>query len=495
VSYTDAHGTAEGPLSSAQTAAVANVNDAPVGAVSVSGTPTEDQVLSASNTLVDADGLGAVTYQWQRNGVNIAGATGTTYTLGNADPGSSIRVVASYTDAHGTNESVASAAVGPIINVNDAPAGANNTVSILQDTSHVFGVTDFGFIDPNDSPANNLLAVRISAVPLAGSLTDNGAPVTVGQLVSVADINAGWLVFTPASGASAAGYASFTFQVQDDGGGTDIDPTARAMTMSVNLPASGPVVIVVPPPVVVVNPNVNPPPPFPLGTLPPAAAAGLGDSQGAAPAVKGHTGIVFSGGGYGVMHDYNGEEYVNRRADGPIHSPDIDISSRRLREYARPTLAAALDPNFINAAEYRSGMLPGAGFGITASLTGADLVEEETKSLWSTENGAQLTGLAISVGFVSWALRGAGLLTSLLASTPAWRNLDPLPILGADDDEDKKDHGDADEEASRDELAVSDLWAGEDSAQPVRSGASAPRRIATGTGAPTRVAAAKKGAA
>jgi hypothetical protein len=93
---------------------------------------------------------------------------------------------------------------------------------------------------------------------------------------------------------------------------------------------------------------------------------------------------------------------------------------------------------------------------------------------------------------VSWALRGAGLLTSLLASTPAWRNLDPLPVLGADDDDDKKDDDDADEEASRDELAVSDLWSMDNDAQPARSGASAPRRNAPGTGAPTRRAPAKK---
>ena len=54
--------------SSAQTAAVLNINDAPTGAVSIAGVPTEAQVLTASNTLADDDGLGAISYQWQRNG-------------------------------------------------------------------------------------------------------------------------------------------------------------------------------------------------------------------------------------------------------------------------------------------------------------------------------------------------------------------------------------------------------------------------------------------
>jgi hypothetical protein len=61
--------------------------------------------------------------------------------------------------------------------------------------------------------------------------------VTAGQFVSAADISAGKLLFTPAANANGAGYASFTFQVQDDGGttngGVDGDPTPRTMTVNV----------------------------------------------------------------------------------------------------------------------------------------------------------------------------------------------------------------------------------------------------------------------
>ena len=94
---------------------VAMVNHDPTGAPSVSGTAAEDQVLTAeAGTLADADGLGAISYQWQRSpdGVNfsdIAGATGANYTLVDADVGQQVRVVASYTDGGGTAESVASA--------------------------------------------------------------------------------------------------------------------------------------------------------------------------------------------------------------------------------------------------------------------------------------------------------------------------------------------------------------------------------------------------
>ena len=39
---------------------VAAVNDAPTGGVSITGTTTEDQVLTADSTLADNDGLGAL---------------------------------------------------------------------------------------------------------------------------------------------------------------------------------------------------------------------------------------------------------------------------------------------------------------------------------------------------------------------------------------------------------------------------------------------------
>ena len=147
LSYTDGQGTTEGPLTSAgTTAAVTNVNDAPTGLVTISGTPTEDQVLTASNTLTDADGLGAISYQWLRDGVAIGGATNSTYTLGDADVGATITVAASYTDGQGTSESVTSAGVGPVANVNDAPVGVPTiTGTVTEDqtlSADTSGITD-----------------------------------------------------------------------------------------------------------------------------------------------------------------------------------------------------------------------------------------------------------------------------------------------------------------------------------------------------------------
>ncbi|SJZ58793.1 Cadherin-like, partial [Oceanospirillum multiglobuliferum] len=103
--YTDLQGTAETQTSSATTT-VANVNDSPTSNVSISGIAKQGEILTASHTLADVDGLGTVSYQWLRDGQAIQGATGDNYTLIQADVGAVISVQAAYTDQQGTNESV-----------------------------------------------------------------------------------------------------------------------------------------------------------------------------------------------------------------------------------------------------------------------------------------------------------------------------------------------------------------------------------------------------
>jgi hypothetical protein len=91
--------------------AITDINDAPTGAVTLSGTPTQGQILTASNTLTDLDGIpssgvGAIRYQWKADGNEIAGATGSTYQLTQAEVGKIITVTASYIDNYGTAEIV-----------------------------------------------------------------------------------------------------------------------------------------------------------------------------------------------------------------------------------------------------------------------------------------------------------------------------------------------------------------------------------------------------
>ncbi len=131
--------------------------------------------------------------------------------------------------------------------VNQPPAGANNTVTTSENSHYVFSTSDFGFTDPN-IPANSFQAVEITTPPTAGTLTDNAGgslmTVTAGTFVPVSDITGGDLVFTPASNAGGSPYASFTFQVQNNGGtangGVDTDPNPKTMTINVVTPTMAP---------------------------------------------------------------------------------------------------------------------------------------------------------------------------------------------------------------------------------------------------------------
>lgn len=42
----------------------------------------------------------------------------------------------------------------------------------------------------------------------------------------------------------------------------------------------------------------------------------------------------------------------------------------------------------------------------------------------------QGSGVALSVGAVWWTARAAGLMTSVMVTVPAWRTIDPMPVMG-----------------------------------------------------------------
>ncbi|MDG5467960.1 Ig-like domain-containing protein [Deltaproteobacteria bacterium IMCC39524] len=122
-----------------------------------------------------------------------------------------------------------------VTNVNEAPAGTDKTITMLEDGSHSFAASDFGFTDPSDLLENNLAAVEITTVPGAGTLTLNGIDVNAGDLIAAADIHN--LVYQPTADDNGNGYASFTFKVQDDGGtangGINLDPSANVITFDI----------------------------------------------------------------------------------------------------------------------------------------------------------------------------------------------------------------------------------------------------------------------
>ncbi|MBW4466169.1 MAG: DUF4347 domain-containing protein [Pegethrix bostrychoides GSE-TBD4-15B] len=116
-----------------------------------------------------------------------------------------------------------------IHSLNDAPTSADKTIATDEDTAYTFQLSDFRFSDSDSD--DSLQTVKVTQLLGAGSLTLDGSAVTANDQISVADITAGKLSFTPAANDNGTGYASFQFQVSD---GTAF---SSAQTLTVNVRA------------------------------------------------------------------------------------------------------------------------------------------------------------------------------------------------------------------------------------------------------------------
>ncbi|HEY9763093.1 MAG TPA: VCBS domain-containing protein, partial [Trichocoleus sp.] len=142
--------------------------------------------------------------------------------------------IVTYTVSDGALTSTATLSIS-ITSVNDAPDGTNKTITSDEDTTYTFSASDFGFTDPNDSPANSLQSVVITTLPTTGTLKLNGNAITAGTEITAANIP--FLIYTPVANGNGTNYANFTFQVRDNGGtangGANLDPTPNTITFNV----------------------------------------------------------------------------------------------------------------------------------------------------------------------------------------------------------------------------------------------------------------------
>ncbi|MCK5915795.1 MAG: VCBS domain-containing protein, partial [Deltaproteobacteria bacterium] len=196
----------DGSLGSNQsfTIVVANTNDAPEGSVTINNiSPTEGDILIVSNNLTDVDGLsGAITYQWQRAGVDIIGATGSTYTTVQADAGSQLTVIARFTDNQGTAEQVSSTGTAAVI-----PASTNTLID---------SDPDDGTSDPD--PDNNFVTEQppIDATEETVLTDDEIAPQLEESLIAIENDESLILTETQGTAENTEGFLYLTDKDDSD---------------------------------------------------------------------------------------------------------------------------------------------------------------------------------------------------------------------------------------------------------------------------------------
>ena len=132
VSFTDDRDNAETLTSAATVAVVAKPNTAATGQPTISGTPQVEETLTASTSaIVDQDGLTNVSYsyQWLAGGLDIAGATGSSYKLTSSEQGQTIQVRVSFTDDRDNAETLTSAATVAVVAAPNREATGQPTIS------------------------------------------------------------------------------------------------------------------------------------------------------------------------------------------------------------------------------------------------------------------------------------------------------------------------------------------------------------------------------
>ena len=123
----------EETLTSAATGVVAAEPNSPAaGAPTIDGTAQVGETLTADTSeIADSDGLTNVTfsYQWLADDAEIAGATGSTYTLVDSDEGKAIEVRVTFTDDRNNEEIRTSTAMAAVAARPNTPATGLPTIS------------------------------------------------------------------------------------------------------------------------------------------------------------------------------------------------------------------------------------------------------------------------------------------------------------------------------------------------------------------------------
>lgn len=409
--YQDRFGQIETVVSQAL-GSIANVNSLPAGTVGIAGAATEDQLLIATHNLVDGDGLsGGYSYQWYRDGFIIGGAQSSSLALGDLDVNTTVQVVVSYVDDFGTLESVASAGLGPVQAINDRPVGS---VQILgQAEENPILRAQYAIADDDGFSGNVTFQWYRNFVAIAGA---DGA---TWQLTS-ADI-----------GARISVSVSYT----DDQG---TDEKLLSQPFEIWAPLLAPPAEFLTATDIAITPEQRPEPTKDIHDSAPEAADETAEPEPHArqqdyELVTGkryqpHTMQERLGGLTKETAIGNGTYYFISEVNvTPNNHNAFDLKIAKAIDWSLPEfnspgglqgkafdfISILKEPNFndrldgsVQALQNNSITLPGAIVGGTTALS---------------------TG--VSVGYLIWTLRSGMLMTSLLSSLPAWRFIDPLPIL------------------------------------------------------------------
>ncbi|MEG3640272.1 LamG-like jellyroll fold domain-containing protein [Magnetococcus sp. PR-3] len=128
-----------------------------------------------------------------------------------------------------------------IVEQNDTPTGADNTVVMAENASYNLITSDFGY---SDAEGDSLQHVIFDSIPTLGTLwMENnfdgiyqaGEELADGSTITAAELDAGYLYYSPNTDESGTNYSSLTFRVSDE---EDYSDTSHTLTFDVNAQAN-----------------------------------------------------------------------------------------------------------------------------------------------------------------------------------------------------------------------------------------------------------------
>jgi len=403
---------------SSATATVANVNDVPTGGVSITGTVTEDQILTAdTSALADDDGLGTFSYTWQRDGVDIGGATASTYTLTDADVGTSITATVDYTDSNGTAESVVTSATAAVANVNDVPTGGVSITGTV--TADQTLTADTSALVDNDGLGTFSYTWQRDGVDIGGATastytltdTDVGSIITV--TTDYTDANGSTeSVVSSATSAVASAISPDSTSGPDETSSTDSTPTENTTEIADSID-----------PLLAGNMNQVSDDTSYDPTLTQATEEASNPLSEADIVIdideKNTPKLLVTQGNGDLLRSLTADQ----SSSNPINIaliPEAGLTNTNAYPISPATSTintSGLDSSFMQKGLNELNQLLG---------TDAQAREIDNSIMVKTAAGASIL---LSAGFITWALQSSSIATAFALTLPSWNNMDPLAVL------------------------------------------------------------------
>jgi len=435
ITYTDAQGTNEGPLTSIETALVANVNDDPfvlnpIGNLSANeDDPNFNMDLASFFSDIDDASLQYSINSNDNTPLVEASVAGNNLVLDyNANQFGAAAIVVRATDSSGAF--VDEPLMLNVMPVNDVPNVSNNTYQGAAAETISGNLLNGSF----DVDGDNLTANLVT-------------PPSNGNFILNPD---GSFTFTP--GTSFSGTEQVSFLVTDGNGA--VVPATADIEVSVPTTPTTPITTT---PILPTPPNntVNPAPPNntttspnlpaplnnpvtdPISVIEPNVAA-----EPPAPSTEIENGPIpqLNVTPQVTNFDVPIEDQANSIVIDAIE--EVALESERSNSFV---FEPATEPSaFTPAAVVQTTAQPPAEVNhTTEQFETLDLFEQsmdqaaEDVNFGFTVSVVSMTG--VSIGVVSWMLRTGGLVASMMANIPAWRSIDPMIVLGHKTEEDEDD--------------------------------------------------------